>query len=719
MTFRGALLLAGVLVAWLALPLPASADPITAIATAIAAFLPAAGPVSLAAGAGFGFGAVTWAVAQGIATLVVAGGLTALNYLVSPKPGGAAAGGIDPGAMKEQFENADAAEVRLVGRGRVSGLIVFGNTSGANRYRLYAHFRGPGSGVENFYLGGREVTVDFAGSGQVTSPPWGSDSGSFCAVQIKNGDGSETAWPDLIAAFSGLWTSAHRVRGVAQTLVRFASPGFNDRLYLTLYQNGVPPLEAVWRGENNVYDPRTLTYRWDECGITNALHILRSYPELSDLALYDLDYVSAQANMADAQVLRKGGGTTRRSRCWGFWSSEQPRGETMQQVLDSIGAVIVLRNGGTVDGIVQVKLGIELLSETPVATVTIPAKHIIDLEWSAGPEGVERPNVCRVWYYSPERNYTLTELDLTGVAWARIDSEIDQYGEKPFDLKLPFCPDAGQAQRIAYLKFALARAETGVAHTNMAGLAVWGERFVNIELPDDLGTILCAVGVPRVSDADGVVEIPFVVWPDLPAYNPETDEVPAPDELPDINSDNPLTRPNAPLAASAIMFPDASTETRIIYSLPGDAVFIEVVYRTYTDNLPTPWRKMNVVTNNALYATIVGGLTGQIVDFRLRSFNGLRMSQWSPVLTTLVTINNTAPSAPLIGWDGTNVVVIVAFEVQVSYVVVTDPFGTPTTTAVHPGQTLTYPPAGPGTWTARSFASNGTGSPVASVTIPP
>lgn len=412
---------------------------------------------------------------------------------------------------------------------RVGGLKAFGNTrGGTDRYRLICHTRGKVSVVEAHYLGGREVTVE--SDRQLSSPPWAKVGGSYVFIKSKIGDGTETAWAELMAAFPDLWTSAHRVRGIAQSLVQYISPGVTTEKFMKLFQSGPPDYERVQRSEP-IYDPRTGQSATDEAAWTYrdtgplcAAHILRSYPSL---VVSDFDYagIGTEASKADVLVSTKTG-TEPRSRCWGMWASETPGGDVMDQVLKSIGAEIVPSDDNS--------FNIRLIDDVRTPEITFTEKHLIELQWRSGPESVERPNICRVKYYSPERNYEMTEIDLTGIAWARAQDEIDRVGEQIMDIDLPFCPSASQAQRIARRLFALARADAGLATFNFAGLAAWGKTVAAIPLPDLDVVETCAIGTPRVNDDQGTVEIPFVVWPILAPWNPATMEAAAPEQIPEM-----------------------------------------------------------------------------------------------------------------------------------------------------------------------------------------
>lgn len=612
----------------LAMTTVVSADPII---TPIASFL-FAGPLGAA---------VSFSTIYTSLQVLAAVGLAVASSVFAPKPGG-----INPGDFKSTFETGDSSEIRAVGRVRVGGLKAFGNTAnGTDRYRLICHVRGPVTAVEEHYFGGREVTVE--SDGAVSSPPWAKPGGSWAYVKAKIGDGTETAWSDLVTAFPELWTTDHRVRGIAQSLLKYISPGISSEKFMKLYQEGVPDYERVQRSEP-VYDPRDLaqdastesTWEYSDNGPLCAAHILRSYPSL---VVADFDYagIGGEADKAEVTVATKTG-TEERSRCWGMWASETPRGDVMDQVLKSIGAEIVPSDDNS--------FVVRLVDDVRTPEITFTDKHLVDLQWRSGPESVERPNICRVKYYSPERNYDMTEIDLTGIDWARNQEEIDRVGEQIMDIDLPFCPSASQAQRIARRLFALARADAGVATLNFAGLAAWGKTIAAIPLPDLDVTETCAIGTPRVNDQEGTVEIPFVVWPTLAAWDPATMEAAAPPVIPELQYESELDKPAAPAAAAVVQYEDLSYETRVKFVAVTGGTIAEAVYRTYTAGEPDAYNSMTEYSGSGTdrYGWVAADTHGEKVDFKCRFFNANdEGSYYSDVLTVdPLAIDNTAPAAP-------------------------------------------------------------------------
>jgi hypothetical protein len=200
--------------------------------------------------------------------------------------------------------------------------------------------------------------------------------------------------------------------------------------------------------------------------------------------------------------------------------------------------------------------------------------------------------------------------------------------------------------------FAAARADSGLIRTNMVGLACFGCRFVTFEMPDDLGSLLCKSGPPRVLDDQGMVEIPFLVWPSLSAWSTANDEAAAPDQIPDLAFGGGLTIPDAPTAATVVEYPDTSRVTRVGYSIPEDAATVEANYRTYTAGIPNAWQAMTEtdLEDGTGFASVDADLEGMTCDFRIRTFSadGNNGSAWSELFNASLAIDNTAPGVPSI-----------------------------------------------------------------------
>lgn len=622
---------------------------IAAIATFSAPHMALADPVSIG---GFLFTNTFLSSAFGLGTLITAAqtglllaGSVAVSLLGSRRSGGQSN---DPGRYKSTFEASETSELNAIGRVRVSGLKAFGNTAGAFRHRMVLHSATPLIAVEEFYLGGRPVIVEE--NGAVSSPPYATPGGSWVYWFRKSANETITAWSTLVSSYPTIWTAAHRAQGISQSLIQYESPGITTEKFGKLYQGGEPSGEILGRWAH-VYDPREpgidindeSTWVWSMNGPLCAARIMLSYPNLT-ISDFDWDHISGEADRADVLVAKRSG-TEPRSTCSGIWLSESKRGDTMQDVLRSIGAEISLSDAGLIR--------ITLIDDVPSSEIVFSEDHITKWDWKSGPEAVERPNLCVIRYYSPERNYEMAEIDMSGIAWARIDDEITRYGEKPLEIDLPFCPSASQAQRIARRLFLQARADVGTITTNMAGMASWGLYYATIPFPDLNETPLCRILPPRCNDADGTVEIPFSVWPDAminEPWSPATMEAWPPDAIPSLEFSGDVPTPAAPSEATIVQYADLSYEVRLRFAAVSGGTQAEAVCRDYTDDLPNAYAAMVEYegTGGTWYAYRAEDLSGGRVDFRCRFFNADDDgSAFSPVATVNpLAIDNSTPDAP-------------------------------------------------------------------------
>lgn len=578
----------GVCTAMTAVPFHAYADPVS-IGSQVALALFAAGSTAT----------FTYATFAAIGNLVLFGATVGLNLLMAPNVSTPA---FDPGEFKQTYENPEGPEVYAVGRVRLGGLYAFRDTYQKNTYRLVCHCRGPIDQFEEYYIGGRQVFPPATGTGSIQNFPWS----GYLFCEERTGTGTETVWTQLNSEFPERWTSDHRLRGVAQTRWRYVSPGIDQPLYLALYSDAsVRNLQEVVCRAALVHDPRDVaqdaddpsTWTWSDNGVLCATFMLMTFPGYSASDI-DWETTAEQADLADVLVTNASGGTEKRARAWGVWGAEgKKRVEVMLAMLRSIGAEIHENRDGTVY--------IKLIDDNRESELTLTGRQVTRNVLQFGPESVERPNICRIKYYSPEMNFQMTEINLvesdgeTPLSWSRYQDEIDRVGEQPFDIELPFCPSAAQAQRIGRRMFEEKRASTGVIETNMAGVACWGMRCVTLPFPE-IGDQACLIGTPRIAEAEGVCEIPYLIQPVLSAWNPSTDEALPPEQQAPSELENGVDKADAPT------FTSYTSGTRVLvmgYVEPSGANSVEFFLRyrpTGTDRW-TKWIKTSAFLGSTSY----------------------------------------------------------------------------------------------------------------------
>lgn len=720
MKFRAVVLAAGIMLATLS---PAYA--FVAIGSAVISAFLAVGAGALLPTVG--------AAAIGLATVGIA--VTAAQVALQAALFGRQPS-VDPNEIKNTTQGKEGPGRYAFGRVRLAGTVAFGNTAGYDIYRLLLHCFGPLSAIEEYFYDKLSITVD--PDGAVTSPPWARSGGSNLYLKTKLGDGSETAWPELVGDFPSLWTADHRVRGIAQTLIRAINPGTGSDRFLRLFQGGIKSVEITARvGE--FYDPRDSSTEWSINGVLHVLHWWRRLPGMRDTHI-DFDAIEPVVTQGEALVPTLMG-TAPRCQLSGGWEGPLTY-DIVEDMLESAG--LEVRETG------EGKETLAFIEDWPEPEITFLNRHIIDRFPQAGPEGAKRPNVCKLRYFSPERGFEMAEIDLTDAPWARVQHEIDVYGEQEFPVDLIFCCNASQAQRIARRLFLMARADFGVIKTTMAGIAAWGKRTALIEIPDvgeDGASIMVRARTQpvRVDDNEGECEIAFHIIPDELSveWDPETMEVPAPPILPEFQYESDLDTPEV-LDATLVQYPSGAYELRVQYTHPSGGSTAEASYRTYEGGLPGLWQGMTEWDDfeaggggplepdrpaSVWFARASVNALGKDTDLRVRWFNGDGDASYfsDPEELRPANIDNTKPNPPAVygsplqpQYFGTKDIQVVQFVVQKRERVITGGVWGPwedlaSNDQVRPGEDVTViapPVENPDLEERRYFAvtSNGTRS---------
>jgi hypothetical protein len=401
------------------------------------------------------------------------------------------------------------------------------------------------------------------------------------------------------------------------------------------------------------------------------------------------------------------------------WASEGARADTLAQILQSTGAELYTGDSGL--------LCIRLIDDDRPAEVSFAARHVVSASWRSGPESVERPNRLRLKYYSPERRYELGEIDLSAQDWSYVLDEVDRVGEQLLDIELPFCPSASQAQRIARRLFATARADRGSVVFNMAGMAAWGTKVIDVEFEDLATTFRCIISPPRCRDAEGTVEVPFIVQPALEVWDPATMEAEPPAVVPEMVYAGASDTPATPTATCVVTYPDTSTETRVAIPAPSGGSFGATIAAhegaaRSVNPLPAAWLQMTGYTGTGAHTFYRAGssLLGIPSEFRQRGSNAdSENTAWSASLLATPAAINTAPAVAAIIYDsgGGFIRVTAPTTLHVAYVRVAPPVGLPTNYPVRPGEQIQFTSPDSGLWSVTAHASNGTASASASVNV--
>ena len=219
---------------------------------------------------------------------------------LSPKPAAAAQRGYDTNVLGPALDH-----TIIYGKTKVGGVVVYNESTGTNNKFLHRIITVAGHEVESFeriYID--DAYIDFSNlgtSGNVASvvDPDGTTSDRYnnkLRIQVAYGTPTQAANADLVTQSDGLWTTSHKLSGIAYIYVRLAFDA-------DVYPNGIPTFTAEIKGKK-VFDPRTNTTAWSD----NPALCVRDYLTSTGYGLGEIsgniddDLVISAANICDQTV---------------------------------------------------------------------------------------------------------------------------------------------------------------------------------------------------------------------------------------------------------------------------------------------------------------------------------------------------------------------------------------------------------------------------------
>ena len=315
-------------------------DPVTLVVAAVST----ASAVGAAALAGTAFTFAGYLGAQAIfASFAFNAALGyALNSLAPKANLGNASGGY---GVNVNALSSNAPTQVIYGRTRVGGVVFMQDVTGTLLSQMVAFADHEIDAFEEVYFNDERVS-----SKSVLL-------GSFRVVEVTNEEGSsrfpgaiyynerfgtldqEYVDLSLLSLTKSDWDNDHVAAGVAYLAPRY----YYDRDY---FPNGVPVISSLIRGKK-VYDPRTgetaFTDSSDvEIGRNPAL-ILRDYLIYSGIAEaseIDDDAFNAAANICDEDVALDAGGTEKRYRCDGAFTTEENPQDIIKSIISTMGGMV-------------------------------------------------------------------------------------------------------------------------------------------------------------------------------------------------------------------------------------------------------------------------------------------------------------------------------------------------------------------------------------------
>ena len=300
---------------------------------AVSAFAALASTVSYTAAAGFAF--------AGFQAFAVKFALGAALRALMPK---SSISGANRGYQVNNTGSALDHQI-IYGKVRVGGAIVYDESTGDTNEYLHRIIAVAGHEIQSFdriYIDDEYIDVaDIESDGNV--PLVYSSDGSTTSdrydgklrIKLHLGTSDQAADSDLVAESNDLWTSAHRLRGIAYMYVRLE---YDD----DTYPNGIPTFTATVKGKK-VYNPSTDLTAWSDNPALCLRDYLTSTYGLSESAT-NIDDTLTNTAVGICNQNNTDAGTTRYT-CNGSFTTASTPYDIINNLLTSMGGTLWYAQG--------------------------------------------------------------------------------------------------------------------------------------------------------------------------------------------------------------------------------------------------------------------------------------------------------------------------------------------------------------------------------------
>lgn len=504
-------------------------------------------------------------VAGAVANIAIGAALLGIGQIASAAFGGSRPQTSTPQAQAT-INQSTGPRIRGYGRAKLGGTRAFWDSIDGSLYQIIMAHHGKIDAFEQFYIG--DIAVARDGSSNVTTSPFA----GYVRIIDHDGDADQLADNDMLFKWPGIWTAEHRLRGIANWFVSFASPAAAD--YQAVFPEGYnTPVRCVCR-LSKVYDPRTGDTVWSDNASLCILDYL-THPDGYNRSVEDIDLPSFAAFADDCYeaVPLANGGTEPRYRLWGVYGlTDDP-----QDVLGKMRATCDAEFYQTAEGKIAIRGG----TWNP-PTVTIRDTDILGHSMEQGNNRFAAFNELKIIYTSPDHDYQSMEA----TAWEDLPYQAER-GALPSSLTLDMVPSPTQARRLAKIHIAKSNpAWKGTIVANLSALDALGERTVRIVLPElEIDDAFFVAGFSILPDLTGV-EITVMSISEA-SYTWTTDEEGASPAIPED------TRPDLtfPVPTGLALSKAASKITATVDNPTRDDLNLQVQYRAGAGSL---WQEMQV-----------------------------------------------------------------------------------------------------------------------------
>ena len=422
---------------------------------AVSAFAALVSTVSYTAATGFAF--------AGFQAFAVKFALGAALRALTPKP---SISGANRGYQVNSTGSALDHQI-IYGKVRVGGAIVYDESTGDTNEYLHRIIAVAGHEIQSFdriYIDDEYIDVaDIESDGNV--PLVYSSDGSTTSnkyngklrINLHLGASDQAADSDLVSESDGLWTSAHRLRGIAYMYVRL-------RYNADTYPNGIPTFTATVKGKK-VYNPSTGLTTWSDNPALCLRDYLTSTYGLSESAT-NIDDTLTNTAVGICNQTNTNAGTTRYT-CNGSFTTASTPYDIINNLLTSMGGTLWYAQGKwRMKPAYWTAPVLDLDANDLRSSIGISTRH----------SRRDNFNVVKGTFRGEETNWQVTD-------YPQVDSAAflaaDNGQESVADVDLPFTDNSVEARRLARIALESNRQQLTIT-------ASFGLRAMKVQVGDNI-----------------------------------------------------------------------------------------------------------------------------------------------------------------------------------------------------------------------------------------
>ena len=503
------------------------------------------------------------------------------------------------------------------------------------------------SGFVQHYLHDKTVTLN--GSGGVTTTPYFYNGTANVTILTRIGAAAETAYSQVVTAFSSIWTLAHRGDGLASVMMRCRT--VSQKNFLTVYPNQMPQHSAVGNGAL-LYDPRkdstqggSGSHRFNDpltWEFTKNIALFRLWHlchpvggKMSYANMYLPDWINA-ANVCDQNVTNRTGGSERRYN-GGFWFRASNDPIEVGRIMDEAAELVVFERP---DGRIGVHAG-----EYVAPDITLDAKSIYSIRVDKNKRRSATVLGVRGRFVNTARDYVTEDAAIYGDPYADLDDSTER--TRTFDNALIQSHNHCQRkQKLTYIRANARKVSVVVDYTADLVRNVPYRRFVRVHYPSrGLANAFVEITSSATIDLRNM-RLSFsgiVVSPSLYDFNAATEEGKPGDSV------DPVVDDGVPVPANFA----ATVQTEVV-SGGATAAFILGTWDFVDDTLSYELEYDRVTGSTGVQSVFSDEgdtqvRSGYLVDgeqykVRLRAWGGGTASAWTGYITLTATADPSPPA---------------------------------------------------------------------------